>query len=141
MLKRQMARRKNARRMMARQAVLDDASDQVKRRKNGKLAKRKRGGIASGKKSRFRADKPRRSDGGSIEVEPLPPPPRGNIPGTDIPDLGRSEDATRGSRFDDMDPHDPMEIRPPSGIDPRMERYPTPVPFPRAAPPRKTPVR
>jgi hypothetical protein len=78
MKKRQTTRRKNARRFVARQAVFDDARDDKSGRKGGKPAKRKRGGIAAGKKPRFRADKPRRAGGGSIQVGPvgqnLPPP-------------------------------------------------------------------
>jgi hypothetical protein len=140
MTKRQSARRKSARRIVVRQDALDDASQEKGRRKGGKLGKRKRGGIAAGKKPSFRADKPRRSDGGSIQVEPLPPPPRGNIPGTDIPDLGRSEDATRGSRFDHTETPNNTEIRrfPYFDTDRRIWREP-PDPSPSVAPPRKTP--
>jgi hypothetical protein len=59
---------------MARQAAWDDAHGDKSGRKGRKLAKRKRGGIAAGKKPRFRADKPRRSDGGGIQLGNLPPP-------------------------------------------------------------------
>jgi hypothetical protein len=142
MTRRQSARRKSARRMVVRHVALDEASHATSARKGGKLGKRKRGGLAAGKKPRFRADKPRRSGGGSIQVEPLPPPPRGNIPGTDIPDLGRSEDAVRGDRFDFTETPDTIEIRPPdSGTDRLIWRDPMLGLFPSAAPPRKTRVR
>jgi hypothetical protein len=64
----------------------------------------KRGGVASGKRARMRADKQRRAGGGGIQAEPLPPP-SGNIPGTDIPDRSRSEEAPVGTDLTETDPN------------------------------------
>jgi hypothetical protein len=74
MTKRQSARRRSARRVVVRHPALYDASQATSGRKRGKPGKRKRGGIAAGKKPRFRADKPRRSGGGGIQVGNLPAP-------------------------------------------------------------------
>lgn len=64
----------------------------------------KRGGTAGGKRARMRADKPRRAGGGDIQTEPLPPPSR-NIPGTDIPDQSRSEEANAENGLQETDPN------------------------------------
>jgi hypothetical protein len=92
----------------------------------------RRGGIASGKRPRFRADKPRRAGGGDIQAEPLPPPSK-NIPGTDIPDRSQSEEATIGTTHHDTDlnmPNGYFTDPTNQGIDPRgyppqdSENYP-----------------
>jgi hypothetical protein len=101
----------------------------------------KSGGIAAGVRAGFRADKPRRSGGGSIQAEPLAPPPR-NIPGTNIPDLGRSEEAIQGDRFDFSETPDNIEIHdfPNSDKDKGMSRTP-PEQLPGIPAPRKPPIR
>lgn len=62
----------------------------------------RRRGTAGGKRARLRADKARRSGGGEIQAEPLPPP-SWNIPGTDIPDQSRSEDANARNDLQETD--------------------------------------
>jgi hypothetical protein len=98
----------------------------------------KRGGTAGGKRARMRADKPRRAGGGDIQAEPLPPPSR-NIPGTDIPDQSRSEEANAENDLQETDRNMPnaFDNSPDKDIDragePRADRnYPgivnTPIP-------------